>query len=179
MEPSYSDTVQEIPQTDWNFVSKLLCILQCSYSTCSVQNCDYAPLRIWLCGLGSSPAQAIKNVHKFALRVCSKQWRASYESLLTTFHAFSMSERRVQLKLLTLFNMVNGNILLPSSPLQPRNIPYAIRHANQHQLTLPLYRTNSFKHSFFPSAITYWNNLPFDTTELSSPAMFKRLVMQL
>ena len=122
---------------------------------------------------------AIKNVHKFALRVCSKQWRASYESLLTTFHAFSMSERRVQLKLLTLFNMVKGNILLPSLPLQPRNIPYAIRHANQHQLTLPLYRTNSFKHSFFPSAITYWNDLPFDTTELSSPAMFKRLVMQL
>ena len=114
---------------------------------------------------------AIKNVHKFALRVCSKQWRASYESLLTTFHAFSMSER-VQLKLLTLFNMVKGNILLPSSPLQPRNIPYVIRHANQHQLTLPLYRTNSFKHSFFPSAITY-------LTELSSPAMFKRLVMQL
>ena len=92
---------------------------------------------------------AIENVHKFALRVCSKQWRASYESLLTTFHAFSMSERRVQLKLLALFNMVKGNILLPSSPLQPRNIPYAIRYANQHQLTLPLYHTNSFKHSFF------------------------------
>ena len=64
MEPSYSDTVQEIPQTDWNFVSKLLCVLQCSYSTCSVQNCDYAPLRIWLCGLGSSPAQR-QNSHIF------------------------------------------------------------------------------------------------------------------
>ena len=121
----------------------------------------------------------IENVHKFALRVCSKQWRASYESLLTTFHAFSMSERRVQLKLLALFNIVKGNILLPPSPLQPRNIPYAIRYANQHQLTLPLYHTNSFKHSFFPSAITCWNDLPFDTTELSSLAMFKRLIMQL
>ena len=85
---------------------------------------------------------AIENVHKFALRVCSKQWRASYESLLTTFHGFSMSERSI-------FNMVKGNILLPSFPLQPKNILYAVRYANQHQLTLPLYHTNSFKHSFF------------------------------
>ena len=31
----------------------------------------------------------------------------------------------------------------------------------------------------FPSAITHWNDLPFDTADLSSPAMFKRLIMQL
>ena len=69
--------------------------------------------------------------------------------------------------------MVKGNILLPSPPLQPRHIPYAIRYANQHQLTLPLYHTNSFKHPFLPSAITCWNDLPLDTTKLSFPAMFK------
>ena len=28
----------------------------------------------------------------------------------------------------------------------------------------------TFKYSFFPSAITCWNDFPFDTTELSSPA---------
>ena len=50
---------------------------------------------------------------------------------------FSMSERRVQLKLLTLFNMVKGNILLPPSPLQPRNIPYAIRPTSAHSPYVP------------------------------------------
>ena len=153
MEPSYSDTVQEIPQTDWNFVSNYVYCnghtLHVLFKTVIMPHLEYCCV-VWDPHL-LKDITAIKNVHKFALRVCSKQWRVSYESLLITFHAFSMSERRVQLKLLTLFNMVNGNILLPSSPLQPRNIPYAIRHANQHQLTLPLYHTNSFKHSFFPS----------------------------
>ena len=42
----------------------------------------------------SKDISTIENVHKFALKVCSKQWRASYESLRNIFHAPSMSERR-------------------------------------------------------------------------------------
>ena len=122
---------------------------------------------------------AIENVHKFALRVCSKQWRASYESLLTTFHAFSMSERRVQLKLLTLFNMVKGNIFATTVSIATQE--YSICHqtcksTSAHSPSVP---HKLFQALFFPSAITCWNDLPFDTTELSSPAMFKRLIMQL
>ena len=43
----------------------------------------------------SKDISTIENVHKFALKVCSKQWRASYESLRNIFHAPSMSERRI------------------------------------------------------------------------------------
>ena len=127
----------------------------------------------------SKDITAIEDVHKFALRVCSKQWRASYECLLSTFHTSSMSERRLKLKLLTLYNIIHGNILLPSSPLALRHTPYPFRTTNHHQLVVPLCHTNAFKFSFFPSAITHWNNLPFDANELSSRAMFKHLLMQL
>ena len=126
----------------------------------------------------SKDITVIENVHKFALRVCSKQWRYSYESLCAIFHTSSMSERRTHLKLLTLFKIIHGNMQLPSSPLALRHVPYAMRSANRHQLAIPMYNTNSFKYSFFPSATTLWNDLPFDTSELSSLTSFKQLITQ-
>ena len=126
----------------------------------------------------SKDISTIENVHKFALKVCSKQWRASYKSLCNIIHAPSMSERRTQLRLITLYNILHGNLSVPSHSMTSKHLPYATRLINKHQLVVPYCRTNSFKNSFFPFAISHWNNLSFDTKRVTSQAMFRNLLMQ-
>jgi len=97
---------------------------------------------------------AIENVQKFALRVCSKSWNTDHNSLLDTLNIIStLSARRTSLKLCLLFKMLTGRVDYPFCPFTHRHTPYANRHLNTAQLTVPHARTNQFKYSFFPSAM--------------------------
>ena len=69
MEPSYSDTVQEIPQTDYAYCN--VHTLHVLFKTEIMPHLEYG------CVVGDphllKDKTAIKNVYKFALRMCSKQ----------------------------------------------------------------------------------------------------------
>ena len=116
---------------------------------------------------------AVENTQKFALRVCLKEWRASYDSLLSRCGISRLSTRRNFLKLCWLFNIFSGRIVLPCSPLSRRCSLYPYRHPNSIQLTTLHARMNSFKYSLSPSSIVAWNSLDFDTASTNSLISFK------
>ena len=116
---------------------------------------------------------AVENTQRFALRFCLKDWRASYDSLLSRCGILRLSTTSNFLKLCWLFNIFSGRIVLPCSPLSRRCSLYPNRHPNSIQLTTLHARTNSFKYSFFPSSIVTWNSLDFETASTNSLLSFK------
>ena len=98
----------------------------------------------------------LESVEKFALRVCSKQWNASYSLLCSSLNLHTLAARRKQLKL------VHGLADFPSAPISTRDNPFDLRSLNPHTLSGFTAKTNSFKHSFFPDAVELWNSLPSD-----------------
>ena len=70
---------------------------------------------------------AIEGTHKFALRVCLKNWRANYDLLLNLAQLPQLSSRRKFLKLCLLFNLFTGKVAYHDSPLVRRLSPYPNR----------------------------------------------------
>ena len=58
----------------------------------------------------------IENVQKFALKVCTKSWDASYSSLLEVTRLPSLQTRRTHAKLCNLFKIINGLTFYPDPP---------------------------------------------------------------
>ena len=81
--------------------------------------------------------QALENVQKFALRVCSKSWSSDYATLLDTLSIPTLSDRRDTLKLCLLFNILTDRVTYPSCPTMLKHTPYANRHTNTVQLVVP------------------------------------------
>ena len=79
---------------------------------------------------------AIESVQQFALRVCSKQWRTSYVSLLDTHSIPSLSTRRQILRLSTHYNIHFGKLDFLKCPLKFKSSPYTNRHLNSLQQSL-------------------------------------------
>ena len=90
----------------------------------------------------------LESVEKFALRVCSKQWNASYSLLCSSLNLHTLAARRKQLKL------VHGLADFPSAPISTRDNPFDLRSLNPHTLSGFIAKTNSFKHPFFPDAVS-------------------------
>ena len=104
----------------------------------------------------------LESVQKFALRVCSKQWNASYPALCSSLNLSTLAARRKQMKLGLLYRIVHGLADFPSVPITTRDNPFDLRSLNPHTLSGFSAKTNSFKHSFFPEAVELWNSLPSD-----------------
>ena len=95
--------------------------------------------------------QALENVQKFALRVCSKSWSSDYATLLDTLSIPTLSDRRDTLKLCLLFNILTDRVTYPSCPTMFKHTPYANRHTNTVQLVVPeLTQTSLNTHSSHP-----------------------------
>ena len=112
----------------------------------------------------------LERVQKFGLRMCMKNWDASYHDLLDMSQMPTLENRRLYLKLCTLFKIAHGSFYFPSNVVAPQ----PSRHV--HVLPLlhqPFAHTNSFKSSFFPSTISVWNNLPVDALTAPSTYSFK------
>ena len=114
---------------------------------------------------------AVENVQKFALRVCSKQWNSSYDTLLTALTVPTLASRRKTQKLCTLFSILTGKLSPPHCPTL-KNTPYSSHHLNSVQLTIPHCRTNSYKHSFVDTQ-KLWNKLVFDVAAINSVTVLK------
>ena len=104
--------------------------------------------------------EAIENVQKFAVRVCLKSFDMDYADLLRNAAVSPLQLRRQQACLCHLYKIVHGITDYPESPLQHAKPHYCTRSLNSQALAVPQFRTLSHQHSFFPSTITMWNELP-------------------
>ena len=84
-------------------------------------------------------------------------------------------ETRRQINKLTTFHKIYIN---QSIIKLPDNIHKINRRTRRHdaKLSLPSSKTNNHHHSFFPSTVRMWNNLPAEVAEIESPDRFKALV---
>ena len=146
------------------------------YLSCIRPDVEYA-VPVW------SPHQKylihmLEAIQKFALRVCSKQWKAEYSTLLAMYSIPTLESRRTYLRLSYLFNLLKGNYLVPSpSPLEIRNFEH---YSRSHELTLrvPFARATSYFYSFFCDAPRLWNDLPEDVVSVDNLESFKGRLLQ-
>ena len=101
--------------------------------------------------------ELLEKVQKFALKVCTKSWNSSYSSLLSQTDLPQFDQRRVQLKLSFLYQLINNLAFCPHAPIAFRNVSVNVRSNNPLLLFRPVCRTNSHYHSFYPSTIALWN----------------------
>ena len=66
--------------------------------------------------------ELLEKVQKFALKVCTKSWNSSYSSLLSQTDLPRLDQRRVQLKLSFLYQLVNNLAFYPNAPITFRNV---------------------------------------------------------
>ena len=111
---------------------------------------------------------SVENVQKYGLKMCLKRWDLGYQELLHLTQIPTLENRRIYLKLCTLFKIIHG--LFPFTPdvFQPSRHDY-----NLPILYQPYARTNAFQSSFVPSTISIWNHLPYDALIAPSLRTFK------
>ena len=120
-----------------------------------------------------SHINALESLQKFALKVCTKKWNASYENLLELSGLPTLASRRTNLKLCFLYRVLHNPSLYTTAPLLHRNIPVNVRNASLHSLVRPFAHTNSYFYSFFPHSISLWNDLPSVCQIASNLTSFK------
>ena len=116
----------------------------------------------------------LKNVQKFALKVCYKSWDTGYDHLLSQSNLPRLATRRDYLSLCFLYKIANGFATFPGSPLVIRRSNYDSRSASHSMYVVPFAHTNGHAHSFFPRTTSLWNSLPHHITSSPSYLSFKR-----
>jgi len=91
----------------------------------------------------------------------------NYESMLEQVDLTPLSQRRKFLKLITMYNIVNGTVYFPTGYFVQSHFPYSSSHVFNY--TRPFARTNYLFSSFVPSL---WNSLP-DHVKVSPLSVFK------
>ena len=92
----------------------------------------------------------MESVRKFALRVRSKQWDASYSNLCGSLNLPTLAK---QIKLGVLYRIIHG--LAPTSTSDLRNL-------TPHAMSGFTAKMNSFKHFLIPICCGALNSLPSD-----------------
>ena len=120
----------------------------------------------------------LESVQKFALKVCCKQWSASYQELLDVSHLSSLQTRRENARLLYMYKIIHTLIDFPDAPLQLKPAPpYSSRNRNPLSLKLCHCRTSKFLNSYFPRTSSRWNNLPAAAVTSTSISSFKHNIL--
>ena len=118
----------------------------------------------------------LESVQRFALKMCLKRWDLGYQDLLDLSQLPTLENRRLYLKLCTLYKIIHGYFYFPSNVFVPQ--------VNRHSYSLPLIHqprahTNAFQSSFVPSSVSVWNHLPHEALTAHSINSFKSLVAPL
>ena len=88
----------------------------------------------------------------------------------------ALQNRRLYLKLCTLYKMIQGYFYFPPNVV----VPQASRHNSSLPLLYqPLAHTNAFQSSFVPSSASTWNHLPHEALTAHSITSFKSFVSPL
>ena len=120
---------------------------------------------------------ALESVQKFALKLCTKNWNASYDETLSNCNLPTLAHRRRLLKLSFLFQVVHGNFVFPDAPIERRSpLPFNLRTFSTTSLYRPAARTTAYQFSFFPLTISLWNTLPSSVHVCNSLNSFKRKI---
>ena len=144
---------------------------RCIYLTCIQPHLEDA-CQLWD-PYTHKATEILESVQKFACKVFLKQWNMLYDDMLKTLNIPSLSIRRKYLKLITMFNIVNGYFYFPSVFFVQNHNDSNL--CNQHvcRYVRPFARTNYLYSSYVPSAIADWNNLPSIVVMSSSISSFK------
>ena len=127
----------------------------------------------------SKDTQALENVQKFALRICSNNWQANYHDLLEHYNLPNLENRRLYLSLCTFFKIVHKLSYFPAS-LIPSHFSFsALRSSNPHNFFIPFSRTYQSANSFMFRSIKLWNNLPTEAKLCTDLKLFKKLILPL
>ena len=126
----------------------------------------------------SKNINALEQVQRFALRVCTKSWNSSYDNLLCLTGLPRLSERRKQLKLCVLYQIIHQTCHSNHSPLVFRTLPVNVRSRHSFLLSRPTCHTQPYDYSFFPHSISLWNKLSESILSVSSLCTFKRRLRQ-
>ena len=119
--------------------------------------------------------QLLERTQKFAFRMSTKAWNADYEVLLHTLQLPSLSERRLFLKLCTVFKILHELCYFPPHIISVRETrSYCKRPL---MLTQPFAKTNSYFYSFVPNSVLHWNSLPVHVINSDSLHSFKQSLL--
>jgi len=118
---------------------------------------------------------AIESVQRRCARfVCNNYSSyASVTNMLQNLNWPSLASSRHQLKAIALFKIMHQLVVIPTDTiLQPAPSSYHLR-GHSMKLAQPSARVDVYLHSFFPSSIKIWNNLPTHLITCSSLDQFK------
>ena len=90
----------------------------------------------------------LKTFRNLFFKPATEHWKANYNDLLNICQTPSLEQSRQYLKLITLFKIYNGVILMPDAPVHVRPLPRILRNSQQLFLR-PTAHTFSFDSSFF------------------------------
>ena len=122
---------------------------------------------------------ALERVQKLAIRMCAKDWSASYYDLLSDFNLPTLNERRKLLKLSFFYQIQNGHFHCPSSSVHLNPMDLRLRNHDSTRLAIggPAPHTCSYDASFYPDAVRLWNELPSEVRLVGSVSSFKKAVI--
>ena len=107
------------------------------------------------------------SLYRHACKICAKNWSASYSDQLHILNLPTTHERRLFIKLCTMYKIPN-NTSFPENIINLRSRFQTHPMSTCYVSTNTLYiHTNSFMNSFVPSTSTLWNGLPSVITCLS------------
>ena len=115
-----------------------------------------------------------EGVQKFAAKVISKIWDMEYLEMLYTLDDLP----ELASKLTFLFKIVNQLTFYPGAPLTPCTLHYATRTLHSAPYCQLHGRTYQYLYSYFPHAISLWNNLPSNTVILSNVHNFNEAMYE-
>ena len=117
--------------------------------------------------------EQLEKVQRFALRMCMKQWDASYSDLFGVVCHFNISRPEKVLK--SLCYVYHST---QPSPFSAKRICLpALRSSQNCQFIQPFAKSNAFKYSFVPSTCSKWNDLPADVSLSPSLSSFKHSLL--
>jgi len=136
---------------------------------------DYADV-VWD-NITEYQSQSLENLHLEALRSIIGTVRGTSHAKIYKESGFStLKERRQRHKLILFHKLVHGSMpdhlgdRLP--PLVSTTNPYPRR--NPLTRVKPRFKTERYRHSFFPSTVDLWNSLKLETLETKSLSKFKK-----
>ena len=117
---------------------------------------------------------SLENIQKFALRACTRDWKADYITLLDRCKVPTLAQRRQFMKLCFMYQVVNQLLVFPSEFTERRALSRSLRNSSSFGLQRPICRTSAHQFSFFPHTIELWNRLTQDIQSCGSLTSFKR-----
>jgi hypothetical protein len=152
-----------------------------------MQSSDKADCLFWACpptagiyAAGVIDPYTDKNINKMnrvqrrAARFVSNNynWRESVSDMLDTLDWDTLEQRRETTRLILFKQMLEGDIAIPSSQVQPHPRRGG-RSAHNLSFAKPITTKNIYKFSFIPKTIQDWNDLPESIVLIESKDSFK------